>query len=211
MMKKSVFLFLTLAFIFSMNLKSQEKMVKFIITTEYGDIKGVLYNDTPQHRDNFIKLVEEGWYNGSIFHRVIKNFMIQGGQGATGKQDPGYTVPAEFVPAHYHQKGALAAARMGDNVNPQRASSGSQFYIVQGQTFNDQMLDAMEQRSGIKYTEEQRRVYTTVGGTPHLDGAYTVFGLVTDGLDVVDKIAAVQTGSADKPVNDVEMTIKVIK
>jgi peptidyl-prolyl cis-trans isomerase B (cyclophilin B) len=211
MMKKSVFLFLTLAFIFSMNLKSQEKMVKFIIITEYGDIKGVLYNDTPQHRDNFIKLVEEGWYNGSIFHRVIKNFMIQGGQGATGKQDPGYTVPAEFVPAHYHQKGALAAARMGDNVNPQRASSGSQFYIVQGQTFNDQMLDAMEQRSGIKYTEEQRRVYTTVGGTPHLDGAYTVFGLVTDGLDVVDKIAAVQTGSADKPVNDVEMTIKVIK
>jgi len=211
MMKKSVFLFLTLAFIFSMNLKSQEKMVKFIITTEYGDIKGVLYNDTPQHRDNFIKLVEEGWYNGSFFHRVIKNFMIQGGQGATGKQDPGYTVPAEFVPAHYHQKGALAAARMGDNVNPQRASSGSQFYIVQGQTFNDQMLDAMEQRSGIKYTEEQRRVYTTVGGTPHLDGAYTVFGLVTDGLDVVDKIAAVQTGSADKPVNDVEMTIKVIK
>lgn len=210
-MKKSVFLFLTLAFIFSMNLKSQEKMVKFIIITEYGDIKGVLYNDTPQHRDNFIKLVEEGWYNGSIFHRVIKNFMIQGGQGATGKQDPGYTVPAEFVPAHYHQKGALAAARMGDNVNPQRASSGSQFYIVQGQTFNDQMLDAMEQRSGIKYTEEQRRVYTTVGGTPHLDGAYTVFGLVTDGLDVVDKIAAVQTGSADKPVNDVEMTIKVIK
>lgn len=211
MMKKSVFLFLTLAFIFSMNLKSQEKMVKFIIITEYGDIKGVLYNDTPQHRDNFIKLVEEGWYNGSIFHRVIKNFMIQGGQGATGKQDPGYTVPAEFVPAHYHQRGALAAARMGDNVNPQRASSGSQFYIVQGQTFNDQMLDAMEQRSGIKYTEEQRRVYTTVGGTPHLDGAYTVFGLVTDGLDVVDKIAAVQTGSADKPVNDVEMTIKVIK
>lgn len=211
MMKKSVFLFLTLAFIFSMDLKSQEKMVKFIIITEYGDIKGVLYNDTPQHRDNFIKLVEEGWYNGSIFHRVIKNFMIQGGQGATGKQDPGYTVPAEFVPAHYHQKGALAAARMGDNVNPQRASSGSQFYIVQGQTFNDQMLDAMEQRSGIKYTEEQRRVYTTVGGTPHLDGAYTVFGLVTDGLDVVDKIAAVQTGSADKPVNDVEMTIKVIK
>ena len=211
MMKKSVFLFLTLAFIFSMNLKSQEKMVKFIITTEYGDIKGVLYNDTPQHRDNFIKLVEEGWYNGSIFHRVIKNFMIQGGQGATGKQDPGYTVPAEFVPAHYHQKGALAAARMGDNVNPQRASSGSQFYIVQGQTFNDQMLDAMEQRSGIKYTEEQRRVYTTVGGTPHLDGAYTVFGQVTDGLEVVDKIAAVKTGSADKPVNDVEMTIKVIK
>ncbi len=88
-----------------MDLKSQEKMVKFIITTEYGDIKGVLYNDTPQHRDNFIKLVEEGWYNGSIFHRVIKNFMIQGGQGgATGKQDPGYTVPAEFVPAHYHQR-----------------------------------------------------------------------------------------------------------
>jgi len=211
-MKKEMHLFfVAMMFIFATNLKAQEKMVKFVITTDYGEIKGFLYNDTPKHRDNFVKLVEEGWYNGSIFHRVIKDFMIQGGQGASGKQDPGYTVPAEFIPAHYHKKGALAAARMGDNVNPQRASSGSQFYIVQGQVFNDETLDMMEQRSGIKYTEDQRKAYTTVGGTPHLDGAYTVFGQIADGFDVIDKIAAVKTAPGDKPVEDVKMTIKIIK
>lgn len=210
-MKKFTLLVVAMIFIFAANLNAQEKMTKFIISTNYGDIKGVLYNDTPQHRDNFIKLVEEGWYNGSIFHRVINNFMIQGGQNADGRQDPGYTVPAEFNPKYYHKKGALAAARMGDQVNPKKASSGSQFYIVHGQVLNDATLDAMQQRSGITYSEEQRKAYTTVGGTPHLDGAYTVFGQIADGFDVIDKIAAVKTAPGDKPLEDVKMTIKIIK
>ncbi|MBE0639097.1 MAG: peptidylprolyl isomerase [Bacteroidales bacterium] len=210
-MKKLIALFVAMILIFAANLNAQDKMVKFIITTEYGDIKGVLFNDTPQHRDNFIKLVEQGWYNGSIFHRVINNFMIQGGQGTTGQVDPGYTIPAEILPQHFHKKGALAAARMGDNVNPLRASSGSQFYIVHGQILNDATLDAMAQRSGIQYTEDQRKAYTTVGGTPHLDGAYTVFGQIADGFDVIDKIAAVKTAPGDKPLEDVKMTIKIIK
>lgn len=210
-MKKVFLPIVALCFIFAGNLTAQEKMTKFIISTDYGDIKGVLYNDTPQHRDNFVKLVEDGWYDGSIFHRVINNFMIQGGQAATGQQDPGYTIPAEILPKYYHKKGALAAARMGDNVNPQRASSGSQFYIVHGQVFNDATLDMMEQRSGSTYTEEQRKTYSTVGGTPHLDGQYTVFGQVADGFDVIDKIAAVKTGQMDRPVEEVKMTIKIIK
>jgi len=186
-------------------------MTKFVIHTDYGDIKGLLFNDTPQHRDNFIKLVNEGWYNGSYFHRVINNFMIQGGQSATGKVDPGYTTPAEILPNHYHKKGALAAARMGDNVNPKKASSGSQFYIVHGQVLNDATLDMMEQRGGMKLSEEQRNAYKTSGGTPHLDGAYTVFGQVADGFDVIDKIASLRTDPADKPLNEVKMTIEIIE
>jgi cyclophilin family peptidyl-prolyl cis-trans isomerase len=198
-------------FIFAGKLTAQEKMVKFIISTDYGDIKGVLYNETPQHRDNFIKLVEDGWYEGSIFHRVINNFMIQGGQSSSGQPDPGYTIPAEILPQYFHKKGALAAARMGDHVNPKRASSGSQFYIVHGQVYNDPTLDRMEQNTGTTYSEEQRKAYSSVGGTPHLDGQYTVFGQIADGFDVIDKIAAVKTGAMDKPVEDVKMTIKIIK
>ncbi len=202
---------LTLLVGFGLQAISQQRMTKFIIHTDYGDIKGVLFNDTPKHRDNFVKLVKEGWYNGSIFHRVIQNFMIQGGQSANGQRDPGYTIPAEIKPEHFHKKGALAAARMGDNVNPERASSGSQFYIVQGQVFNDATLDMLEKRSGTTFTEEQRKAYTTDGGTPHLDGAYTVFGQVADGFDVIDKIAAVQTGQMDRPVKDVKMTIEIVE
>jgi peptidyl-prolyl cis-trans isomerase B (cyclophilin B) len=190
---------------------TQKKMTNFIIHTDYGDMKGVLFNDTPQHRDNFIKLVKEDWFKNSFFHRVIKNFMIQGGQNADGRLDPGYTVPAEILPAHVHKKGALAAARMGDQVNPTKASSGSQFYIVQGQVYDDATLDNMEQRAGVKYTPEQREAYKTVGGTPHLDGGYTVFGEVTEGLDVIDKIAAVKTASGDRPVQQVTMTIEIKK
>jgi len=190
---------------------NQEKMTKFIIHTKFGDIKGELYNDTPKHRDNFIKLVKEGWYENSFFHRVILNFMIQGGQNANGKVDPGYTIPAEILPNHFHKKGALAAARMGDQVNPKRESSGSQFYIVQGQVYDAAMLDSFEQRTGSKYTPEQRTAYSTVGGTPHLDGAYTVFGQITSGLDVVEKIAAVKTAPGDRPVEDVKMTIEIVK
>jgi len=171
----------------------------------------ILYNETPKHRDNFVKLVKEGWYNDSPFHRIIKNFMIQGGQNADGRQDPGYTIPAEFVAAKFHKKGALAAARMPDQINPEKASSGSQFYIVQGTTVTAQSLQAMSSRTGIKYTPDQIKAYETIGGTPHLDGGYTVFGEVIEGLDVIDKIAAVQTGAGDAPVKPVKMTIKIIE
>ena len=166
-------------------------------------IKAKLYNDTPKHRDNFIKLINEGWYNGSPFHRVIKEFMIQGGQNADGRLDPGYTIPAEITSNHFHKKGALAAARMPDQVNPKKESSGSQFYIVQGKKFDEAWLDMYENRTGKVFSARQRQAYQTVGGSPHLDGDYTVFGEVTEGLDVVDKIAVVKTGAQDVPVEPV--------
>jgi peptidyl-prolyl cis-trans isomerase B (cyclophilin B) len=183
--------------------KATEKETVVVIKTSMGTIKAKLYNDTPQHRDNFIKLVNEGWYNGSPFHRVIKEFMIQGGQNKDGRLDPGYTVPAEFKDNHFHKKGALAAARQPDQVNPKKASSGSQFYIVQGKVYDDKWLDMFENRSGKVLSARQRQTYKTVGGTPHLDGDYTVFGEVTEGLDIVDKIAAVKTGQMDVPVEPV--------
>ncbi len=188
--------------------QAQNKETIVVIETNYGTIKAMLYDDTPLHRDNFIKLINEGWYNGSPFHRVINKFMIQGGQNADGRQDPGYTVPAEFRPNHFHKKGALCAARQADQVNPKKASSGSQFYIVQGQVFDDKTLDLYENRLGKVISPKQRQAYKTVGGTPHLDGDYTVFGEVTEGLDIVDKIAAVKTGYMDVPVEPV--TIKSI-
>ena len=183
--------------------QAQEKETVVVINTNYGTIKAKLYNDTPLHRDNFIKLVNEGWYNGSPFHRVINNFMIQGGQNADGRQDPGYTVPAEFRDNHFHKKGALCAARQGDQVNPKKASSGSQFYIVQGQVFDDKKLALYEERLDKVFSAKQRQAYKTVGGTPHLDGDYTVFGEVVEGLDIVDKIARVKTGYMDVPVEPV--------
>lgn len=190
---------------------TQEKTIKFVIHTDYGDIKGYLFNDTPKHRDNFVKLVNEGWYDGSVFHRVIKDFMIQGGHSASGKVDPGYRIPAEFSPNHFHKKGALAAARQPDHVNPEKKSSGSQFYIVQGRVFNEPTLDQMQKQMEKIFSEEQLKAYSTVGGTPHLDGDYTVFGQVADGFDVIDKIAAVKTKPGDRPVEDVKMTIEIIK
>ena len=210
-MKKGIFILLVFTILFNNLIDAQEKMTKFIIHTEIGDIKGLLYNDTPQHRDNFIKLVKEGWYNGSNFHRVISNFMIQAGHNSKGKVDPGYTIPAEILPNHFHKKGALSAARMGDNVNPKKESSGCQFYIVQGQVYNDATLDMMVQRGGITLSEEQRTAYKNVGGTPHLDGAYTVFGQIADGFDVIDKIASVRTDPADRPLADIKMTIEIIE
>ncbi|MCF0201333.1 MAG: peptidylprolyl isomerase [Bacteroidales bacterium] len=188
-----------------------EKETIVVIKTNYGTIKAKLYNDTPKHRDNFIKLVNEGWYNNSPFHRVIKDFMIQGGQNADGRLDPGYTVPAEFKSNHFHKKGALAAARQPDQVNPKKASSGSQFYIVQGQVFDEKKLEMYEQRLGKVFGAKEKQAYMTVGGTPHLDGEYTVFGEVIEGMEVIDKIAAVKTGRMDMPVEPVTMTIEIEK
>ena len=199
-MKKLILMSIILA---GLTCQAQQKETIVVIETSMGTIKAKLYNDTPLHRDNFIKLVNEGWYNGSPFHRVIKNFMIQGGQNADGRLDPGYKVPAEFRDNHFHKKGALCAARQGDQVNPKKASSGSQFYIVQGQVFDDNTLNIYEERLGKTFSFPQRQAYKTVGGTPHLDGDYTVFGEVIEGLDIVDKIAGVKTGYMDVPVEPV--------
>lgn len=205
-------LFLFLLIFTTMGLYAQQNAETLVlIKTSKGDITAKLYNDTPQHRDNFIKLINQGWYNGSPFHRVISNFMIQGGGNANGKQDPGYTVEAEILPHYIHKKGALAAARMGDNVNPERRSSGSQFYIVQGQKYDVNTLAMMSQRNQVNYTDEQKQTYSTLGGTPHLDGTYTVFGEVVSGFEVIDAIAAVQTGRGDRPVEEVTMEIEILE
>jgi len=191
---------------------SKSKPVTILIETEYGNMTAVLYDDTPQHRDNFVKLVKQGWYNGSIFHRVINKFMIQGGGQETKVNDPGYTIPAEFVPAHFHKKGALAAARKGDQVNPKKASSGSQFYIVQGTVLNNQQLDIFRKtKPARKYRQKDAKYITPSVGTPHLDDDYTVFGEVIKGLEVIDKIAAAQTGAGDRPVKDIKMKITIVK
>lgn len=247
----------------SQNKNNMENETIVCFETSMGDIKVKLYNETPLHRDNMIKLVKEGFYNGTLFHRVINDFMIQGGdpdsKGAPadkmlGEGDTGYTVPAEFVyPKYFHKKGALAAARMGDNVNPEKASSGCQFYIVTGTVFNEESLNEMEEnlnrrivkekfdslarpymkeiykmrkandvdslsilqeklvaeaeaeaaKTPFKFTPEQKKAYTTLGGTPHLDGSYTVYGEVVEGLDVVEAIQKVKTNQADRPTEDV--------
>lgn len=196
-----------------------QAQTKVRIETPYGDMVVKLYDETPKHRDNFVKLVKEGFYDGLLFHRVIGNFMIQGGdpdsKGAPanrmlGMGDVGYTIPAEFVKGLYHKKGALAAARQGDAVNPAKASSGCQFYIVQGQVYPQEMFAMFESR-GLTLNDEQKQLYSTVGGTPHLDGDYTVFGEVIEGLDVIDKIAAVQTNGADRPVEDIWMKMRLEK
>lgn len=198
------------------NPSKEKKETMVIISTDYGDMKIKLYDETPLHRDNFIKLAKEGFFDGLLFHRVIPQFMIQGGDPTSrdakpgqqlGAGGPGYTIPAEFNPNFIHKKGALSAARQGDQVNPKRASSGSQFYIVQGRTASAQEL----QRGGIQYTPEQIKVYAEQGGTPFLDGQYTVFGEVVEGLDVIDKIAAVRTAPGDRPIEDVKFTVKVVE
>jgi peptidyl-prolyl cis-trans isomerase B (cyclophilin B) len=190
------------------------------LETEYGNMLILLNNATPQHRDNFLKLAEQGFYDGLLFHRVINGFMVQGGDPTSreagegqnlGAGDPGYTVPAEFVDTLAHLKGALAAARTGDGMNPQKRSSGSQFYIVQGKAVNDAMLDRIEGQKGFRYTKEQRAAYAQLGGTPFLDRDYTVFGRVIRGLEVIDKIAAVETARGDRPKVNLKMKIKVIK
>ena len=242
-----------------------EKRTQVKFETTLGDIVVELYNETPKHRDNFIKLTKEGVYDSTLFHRVIKNFMIQAGdpQSKTatdtttlGNGDVGYTIPAEFNPKFFHKKGVLAAARQGDEVNPERASSGCQFYIVTGRKFSEAQMVNMENQMNdarletvfntlarkhmkeiykmrkagdtdglmelqdsleaqaraevakepaLKFTREQIQAYTTVGGAPHLDGAYTVFGEVVDGMDVVEKIENVGTNRADRPKIDIRI------
>jgi peptidyl-prolyl cis-trans isomerase B (cyclophilin B) len=189
---------------------------KVEIQTTKGNMIVMLYDETPLHRDNFVKLVETEFYNDLLFHRVIKGFMIQCGDPESkaapadkmlGSGGPGYTIPAEIKPQLIHKKGALAAARTGDQFNPEKASSGSQFYIVQGRKYTDLQIDNIEKAKNSKYTNTQRDAYIDLGGTPDLDNAYTVFGEVIKGLDVIDKIAATQTTSRDRPVED----IKIIK
>ena len=242
-----------------------EKRTQVKFETTLGEIVVELYNETPQHRDNFIKLAKEGIYDSTLFHRVIRQFMIQAGDpdsktasdtAMLGSGDVGYTIPAEFVPQFFHKKGALAAARMGDDVNPQRESSGCQFYIVTGRKFREaQLLDMAAQKNNSRvdeifnelarkhmkeiyklrksgdtdallelqdslenqayslakeeepfmFTPEQISAYTTIGGAPHLDGAYTVFGQVVAGMETVEKIEATKTGRADRPVENVRI------
>ncbi len=198
-----------------------EATKKVKISTDFGDMIVALYNRTPQHRDNFLKLAKEGFFNDLLFHRVINQFMIQGGDPKSkdapagqqlGNGGPGYTIPAEFdFPDLYHKKGALSAARQGDQVNPQKESSGSQFYVVQGKKVMPQELQQLEQRAKIKYTPEQIETYRSIGGTPFLDASYTVFGEVVEGLDVIDKIAVVPTAKGDRPLEDVKMTVTVVE
>jgi cyclophilin family peptidyl-prolyl cis-trans isomerase len=223
-MKRKYHIISVIIFLFLINsykVYSQTPMYTILISTSMGDMKAVLYAETPIHSENFIDLVRKGFYNGLTFHRVINNFMIQTGDPRTRKMDyPGakyipdvnYTLPAEFNPALYHRKAVIAAARMDDKVNPQRESSGSQFYIVQGRKFTDKELDQMvEKQVRIKFTEEQRNIYKTTGGTPHLDYAYTVFGEVISGIEVIDKIAAVAVDKNNRPLEDVRISIKLLE
>ena len=241
--------------------------MKVKIETTLGDITVRLYDETPIHRDNFVKLVKEGYYDGTLFHRVIKDFMIQGGdpdskRAPAGKMlgvgGPDYTLEAEIKNNLYHKRGALAAARQGDEVNPERRSSGSQFYIVWGQVYKENQLNQLgkqirmqkvqdafnalakarreeimqmrreRNRAGLQelqdqliaeaenkvgkqgLTDEQMQLYSTVGGTPHLDGQYTVFGEVEEGLNVVEQIQNTATGRADRPTNDIDMRMTII-
>jgi peptidylprolyl isomerase/peptidyl-prolyl cis-trans isomerase B (cyclophilin B) len=222
-MKKKVCL-VGLCFLFSLCISvfAQEKETKILINTDKGKITVKLYNETPQHRDNFIKLVNAHQYDGLLFHRVIRQFMIQAGDinsknapagQKLGDGDLDYTIPAEIVyPRYFHKNGQLCAARTGDDLNPEKASSASQFYIVTGKFYTENELNKMEQERNIKLTPEQRQSYMTEGGSPHLDGAYTVFGEVLKGMKVVDKIQFVLTDMNDRPLKDVKIkSMKIVK
>jgi len=219
----SLFISTTAAAQQNIKLKKRDRKRDVELTTTKGVVVLRLYNETPLHRDNFLRLVKAHYYDSVLFHRVIKNFMIQAGDPESkqaapdvmlGNGGPNYTVPAEFVPTLFHKKGVLAAAREGDDVNPTKASSGSQFYIVEGKKFSDAGLDSLEtfRLKGRKIPAAQRDVYKSIGGTPHLDQNYTVFGEVVRGLDVVDSISVVPTNSADRPIEDVRiLSAKLVK
>jgi len=205
----------------------KSKETRVLIKTEYGNMVIKLYDDTPLHRDNFIKLAESGFYNDLLFHRVISGFMIQGGDPdsknadlgtALGQGGPGYTIPAEIQPHYYHKKGALAAARKPDQGNPERESSGSQFYIVQGKPQNTQILVNLQDRKNLsnpgmdfQYSDQAFKDYGNLGGSPHLDGEYTIFGEVIEGLSVIDAIAKVAVNPQNRPLADVKMSIEILK
>ncbi len=203
----------------AVNTHARNKKNKFVImNTSLGIIKIEVFNDVPQHANNFLKLAKEGFYDSLLFHRVIPQFMIQGGDpdsknAASGQMlgngDLGYKVPAEFMlPKYYHKKGALAAAR--DN-NPEKASSACQFYLVVGKLFTDEDLDKMEAKTGVKYSEQARKDYKTIGGTPHLDGAYTVYGQVVKGQEIVDIISNVSRNKSDRPEQDIRILSTKVK
>jgi cyclophilin family peptidyl-prolyl cis-trans isomerase len=249
----------------------RKREAKFQIVTELGVIKIKLYNETPLHRDNFIKLTKEGFYTALLFHRVIKRFMIQGGDPESknaepgkllGNGDLGYTIPAEFNPKFFHHRGVLAAAREGDQVNPEKRSSACQFYLMQGRVFRSGELDSLQTKlensrkinlmqakmkaietelnqlaaegkqneinakinelrevveneskklPQVKFTDEQRKAYTTIGGYPSLDNNYTIFGEVIEGMEVVDQIASQPTDQNNRPLKDIKFTISKIK
>ncbi|ADY53677.1 peptidyl-prolyl cis-trans isomerase cyclophilin type [Pseudopedobacter saltans DSM 12145] len=196
---------------------AKPKDVFIKISTNKGDMILKLFNETPKHRDNFVKIIKAGTLEKTLFHRVIKGFMIQGGDPDSknakenqllGMGDLGYTIPAEFNPGLIHKKGALAAAR---NNNPERASSASQFYIVEGKVYNDMQLNYMEQDKGVKISEEHKAIYKTIGGTPFLDGEYTVFGETLRGLDVLDAISSVKVDKNNRPVENISMKVSLLK
>lgn len=221
-MKRILFIYLLLLLTSLLNAQSAtEKLTEVLFETTGGNIRIALYNDTPLHRDNILKLTREKYYDGLLFHRVIKDFMIQTGDPDSrkalpgeflGKGGPGYTVPAEIrFPQHYHRKGVLAMARTADMINPQRNSSGSQFYIVIGKRYTKSELKEAQQRldkqtgGKIKLTDEQKKEYRKKGGTPHLDGQYTIFGEVTEGMKTVMRIQNKEVDENDRPVNNVRI------
>ena len=184
-----------------------------LLETSMGNIRLVLYNETPLHRDNFLRLVKDGYYDGNLFHRVISNFMIQSGDSTSrhakpgssvGEYSPDYTISAEIVyPKYFHKRGALAAAREGDDVNPRKRSSATQFYFVWGRKFSQRAIEFIENRMTVALTPEMKEAYMTYGGTPHLDGAYTVFGEITEGLEVVERIQNMATDEGDHPLQPI--------
>lgn len=220
-MKKLFAICLFLAGILT-NVHSQAQDVETLvqIDTDMGKIKVKLFNDTPQHRDNFIKNVKEKRYDGLLFHRVIKQFMIQGGDIDSkdapmdkhlGDGDPGYTIPAEIVyPKYFHKRGMLCAARTSDDENPERVSSGTQFYIVTGKFYTEMELDKMEKNDNKTFTPEERQAYMLEGGAPHLDNKYTIFGEVVKGMKVVDKIQFVETNEDDRPLKNIKIKTMTI-
>ncbi|QQS29079.1 MAG: peptidylprolyl isomerase [Sphingobacteriales bacterium] len=220
MFKNLFFLFLLTVNFITLTAQNETKVKepRVLITTDFGNIIVKLYNETPYHRDNFLKLVKEGFYNDLLFHRIIKDFMIQGGDPNSrnaepgqqlGMGSPGYTLPAEINPNLFHKKGALSAARTGDQGNPQRRSSGSQFYLVHGKVLSDADIEQLT-RNGFVLTPQQIETYKTIGGTAFLDAQYTVFGEIVEGLEVLEKIIVVPTQAGDRPVKDVKMTMTVL-
>lgn len=204
-------LFLTFSLLCAVTLSAFAQSTKVVIETEYGRIVMMLYDNTPKHRDNMIKLANEHYYDSTLWHRVIPQFVIQGGDPNSKHAAPGQMlgdgeygprIPAEINDSDYHKRGAVGMAR--DN-NPEKMSSGCQFYIVTGKTWTDKELDMVQMRLGRKFTPAQRETYKTIGGTPHLDGGYTVFGEVVEGMDVVDKISQVARDRNDRPEQDIHL------